>query len=483
MNSAEIRSLTLVEVAAAIRERRLTSMEVTTACIEHAAATESALHTFVKFMPEEALARAAEADAALARGELWGPLHGVPVAFKDNLDTAGIATECGSPVLKGRVPTQNAHVVDQVLGAGAISLGKLNMHEFASGGTSINHYTGSPRNPWAPDHITGGSSGGSSTAIVAGIAYATLGTDAGGSVRIPASICGHVGLKQTHGLVGLRGAVFNTWSGDHVGPHTKTIEDAELMLRVMAGYDPLDSTSVDRPLGEMPQFGDLRGVRVGVPRDYYFDDLDPEVEAATLEVIGQMEAAGAVIVPFNLTTIELMMAARMLTGSDGYVYHARLLEERGELYAEQNIRYRLLASQYLRAEDYSRALRARRLVISEFVSLFDKMDVFATPTTPITAFPIASGELTVGGKTYDFSAPSGGMILSRNCSPSNYTGLPSVSIPAGLSSKRLPIGFQLTGAHFEDMKLLGIAQAVERMVGYREVAPWFGGVPSVALAS
>ena len=472
MNTEEIRALSLTAVAAAIRDGSLTSTQVASACIEHAEATESELHTFVRFMPEAALERAAAADAALAKGDIWGPLHGVPVAFKDNLDTAGIPTECGSPALKGRVPTATAHSVQQVLDAGAVSLGKLNMHEFASGGTSINHYTGSPRNPWAPDHITGGSSGGSSTAIVAGIAYATLGTDAGGSVRIPASLCGHVGLKQTHGLVSLQGAVFNTWSGDHVGPHTKTVEDAELMLRVLAKHNPLDSTSVDHPLGALPVVPDLRGVRVGVPENYYFDDLDPEVDVSVRDIISAMEAAGATLVPFRLETIDLMLAARMLTQSDGYIYHAKLLEERGELYAEQSIRHRLLAAQYTRAEDYSRALRARRIVIREYVSLFDRMDVFATPTTPATAFPIAAEQITVGGKVIDLKSPAGTGLMSRNCSPSNYTGLPSISIPAGLSAAGLPIGFQLTAAHFEDMKLLGIAQAVERMVGYREVAPW-----------
>jgi len=356
----------------------------------------------------------------------------------------------------------------------------LNMHEFASGGTSINHYTGSPRNPWAPDHITGGSSGGSSTAIVAGIAYATLGTDAGGSVRIPASLCGHVGLKQTHGLVSNRGSVFNTWSGDHVGPHTKTVADSALMLSILAKHDPLDSTSVDHPLGAMPAMPDLRGIRVGMPETYYFDDLDPEVEAAARDTIAAMEAAGATVVPFGLDTMELMAAAQALTRSDGYLYHAKLLEERGELYAEQSIRHRLLATQYLRAEDYSRALRVRRLVISEFVSLFERMDVFASPTTPATAFPIAAESVTVGTKVVDLTAPSGASLMSHNCNPSNYTGLPSISIPMGLSSKRLPMGFQLTANHFDDMRLLGIAQAVERHLGYAEVAPYFAARTAVA---
>ncbi|MGE3961727.1 MAG: amidase [Dehalococcoidia bacterium] len=473
MNSEEIRSLSLVDVAAAIRERRLSSVEVTAASIEHAHATEDALKTFVYFDAESALKRAAEADAALAGGTLWGPLHGVPVAFKDNLDTAGIPTECASPVLEGRVPAENAHVVDQVLGAGAVSLGKLNMHEFASGATSINAYTGSPRNPWKPDHITGGSSGGSSTAIVAGIAFATLGTDAGGSVRIPAAICGHVGLKQTHGLVSNRGSVFNTWSGDHVGPHTKTVADAELMLRVMAVHDPRDSTSVDHPLGAMPALADLRGVRVGVPGTFFFEDVDAEVDAAARDVIAKMEAAGATIVPFELKTIELMLAARMLTSADAYVYHAKLLEERGELYAEQAIRLRLLATQYLRAEDYARSIRARRVVISEFVSLFESIDVFVAPTTPTTAYPIDATEVTVAGKAIDLTQPMASGLLARNTSPLNYTGQPSISLPVGLSAQGLPIGVMLSGAHFEDMKLLGIAQAVERLIGYDEVAPWF----------
>ena len=476
MTPDEIRALTLTQVAEAIRTRKLTSTEVTQACVDHAIATEGTLHTFVKFMPAEALARAAEADAALARGELWGPLHGVPVAFKDNLDTAGIPTECGSPVLKGRIPEKNAYAVDQVLNAGAISLGKLNMHEFASGSTSINPYTGSPRNPWGPDHITGGSSGGSSTAVVAGIVYAALGTDAGGSVRGPASLCGHVGLKQTHGLVSLSGAVFNTWSGDHVGPHTKTVEDAALMLKVMAGHNPADSTSVPFDLGEMPEMS-LVGLRVGVPENFYFDDLDAEVETTTRRVIADMAAAGATIVPFRLENMEIMVAARMLTGSDGYLYHAKLLEERGELYGEQGVRFRLLASQYLRAEDYSRALRARRLVIAEFVSLFDKMDVFVCPTTTTTAYPIAAETVTFGGKTYDLKAPAATNFMLRNCGPQNYTGLPSISIPSGLASSGFPIGLQIVANHFDDMRLLGIAQAVERLIGYDEVAPWFTAQP------
>ncbi|MDO9446187.1 MAG: amidase, partial [Dehalococcoidia bacterium] len=411
------------------------------------------------------------------------PLHGVPVAFKDNLDTAGIPTTSASPVLKDRVPTTNAHAVDQVLNAGAISLGKLNMHEFASGGTSINSYTGSPRNPWAPDHITGGSSGGSSTAVVAGIAFATLGTDAAGSVRIPASISGHVGLKQTHGLVSNRGSLFNTWSTDHVGPHTKTVEDAELMLRVMAGYDPMDSTSVDHPLGSMPLMPDLTGIRVGVPQNFFFDDADPEVEAATRETIAQMQAAGATLVPFSLETIDLMLAARALTGADGYLYHARLLEERGELYADQNIRFRLMAAQYVRAEDYARALRARRVVISEYAALFETIDVFVCPTTLVTAFPIEATEIMVGGKPFDLTQPMSSAILIHNTGPMNFTGNPSISIPVGRTTKGLPIGFMLTGAHFDDMRLLGIARVVEQLVDYRDVAPWFAAATPALAAS
>ena len=472
MNSDEIRSLSLVEVAAAIRERRLSSLDVTRACLEHARATESTLHTFVLFTPELALSRAAEADAALARDESWGPLHGVPVAFKDNLDTAGLPTECASPVLKGRVPTEDAHSVALVLGAGAVSLGKLNMHEFASGGTSINGYTQSPRNPWNPGFITGGSSGGSSTAIVAGIAYATLGTDAGGSVRIPAALCGHVGLKQTHGLVSNRGSVFNTWSGDHVGPHTRTVEDAALMLQVLAQHDPRDPTSVPSELGPLPQLPDLRGVRIGVPENFFFEGTDPEIVASCRQAIEQMAGAGATLVPFSLTTLDLMVAARMLTGADAYCYHARLLEEHGDLYYDQNLRYRLLASRYLRAEDYARSIRARTIVIREFSALFDRMDAFVAPTVQTTAFPISATDLTVAGEHYDLTTPMGSFLLAHNTFPMNYTGLPSVSIPCGRASNGMPIGLMLTGAHFADMKLLGIARAAEKLIGYREVSPW-----------
>ena len=279
----------------------------------------------------------------------------------------------------------------------------------------------------------------------------------------------------------LAGAVFNTWSGDHVGPHTKTVEDAALMLSIMAGDNPQDSTSVEFELGTMPAM-DLRGVRVGVPDNFYFDDLDPEVEAATRGVIAQMVAAGATVVPFHLDTIELMQAARMITGSDGYLYHAELLKTRGDLYTDQGIRFRLLATRYLRAEDYSRAIRARRLVIAEFVSLFERMDLFVCPTTVTTAHRIDATELTVGDKTYDLKAVPAPNLLLRNCGPQNYTGLPSLTIPIGRASSGMPIGFQMIGNHFDDMRLLGIAQAVEHLVGYDEVAPWFTAQPAAVTA-
>ncbi len=186
-----------------------------------------------------------------------------------------------------------------------------------------------------------------------------------------------------------------------------------------------------------------------------------------------MVDAGAELVPFTLDTIELMLAARMLTSSDAYLYHAPLLQERGELYGDQHLRYRLLASQYLRAEDYSRALRVRRLVIHEFVSLFERMDVFVAPTCPVAAFPIDATTVTFGGTTYDLSKPMGGSFLARNTSPTNFTGHPSISLPAGRTAAGLPIGLMLTAAHFEDMKLLAVAQAVEQLIGYDDVAPWF----------
>lgn len=460
MTPNELRRMSLTSVRDALARGEVSAEAVTRAAIEQADRYKDAYNLFVTYTPERALADAQAADQARAAGAALGPLHGVPITIKDNIDVAGVRTTCGSRVFAERMPTADAAVVARLKAAGAIvTLGQTNLHEMAMGGTSTNPHYGAVHNPWDYDRVPGGSTGGGAACLALGIGYAAMGTDFGGSVRMPASLCGLVGLKQTHGVVSLRGIVASSnWNFDHIGPLTRTVADARLLLQVLAGYDPADPESTPRPLDPEPEALTLRGLRIGIPATYFWDGLNAEVETLCRAAVKALEDRGAVTVSQTIPHLDLFDAIRAAGGVDAWVLHAPYLRAHPDWYGE-DIRYRLLAAQYVMAEDYVRAQRARRLVMEALAAAAAEVDVMAMPTLPEPAPRIRPPEVT------------GSFTMGRNTHPFNLSGLPAVSVPVGLTSAGLPVGLQLVAQPFQDYKLLAIAEAVESLVGFDPTPP------------
>ena len=294
MASSDLLSSTISELAPRIRSGEISPVELTEAALAHAETIHQALNTFITLLPEQAMNQAREEEAAIARGEYKGPLQGIPIGLKDNLATAGIRTTLGTKVLSDYVPDEDAEVAVRCRAAGAVILGKENMEEFAAGATSNNPHFGAVRNPWGTEHVPGGSSGGGGANVAAEVTFASLGTDLGGSVRLPGAFCGVVGLKQTFGRVSQRGLLVTSYNGDHIGPMTRSVADSAIVLQVIAGHDPLDPSSVPVPV---PDYSaglgkGVRGLRMGVPSNHYFEDLDPEVEEATSRAVAALEELG-----------------------------------------------------------------------------------------------------------------------------------------------------------------------------------------------
>jgi aspartyl-tRNA(Asn)/glutamyl-tRNA(Gln) amidotransferase subunit A len=470
VNSQDLRALTLSQVRDGIATGAWTSEDVTLAAIEQADRFDTEYKLFITRTSERAVEEAQAADRARQAGRPLGPLHGVPITVKDNIDTAGVLTTAGAKVFADRVPTTDATVVRQLKQAGAISLGKTNMHEMALGGTSTNPHYGAVRNPWAADRIPGGSSGGAAACQALQIGYAALGTDSGGSVRMPAALCGLVGLKQTHGLVSLSGCVpTGTWSTDHIGPHTRTVRDAQLMLELMLGFDSTDPDSVATAAMPTQPLHDLTGVTVGVPERYFWEKLDPQVDRICRGRLAVMAEAGAKLIPVALQTIDLLLLARQAMLAELYVFHEPYLRERAEDYGD-DIRYMLLAGQYILAHDYVRAGRLRRLFMQECAQVLSQVDVLAMPTVPIPAPPIGATSVTVEGEEVPLSG-RGSWTLARNTFPFNQAGVPAVSVPAGLTSDGLPVGLQLVAGALQDFQLLAIAQVLEDLLPVETTPP------------
>ncbi len=473
--------------------RELSSVELTEAYLERIAAVDDRVRSFVTVTRNTALEQATDADRRIASGEA-GPLLGVPMALKDLLSTAGIVTTCGSRILQGYHPPYDATVYARLRDVGAVLLGKLNMDEFAMGSSTENSALGITANPWDLATVPGGSSGGSAAAVAAGEAAFTLGSDTGGSVRQPASLCGVVGLKPTYGRVSRFGLIAFASSLDQIGPLTRTVEDAALVLSVIAGQDPLDSTSapVDVP-GYLALLGeDLRGLRVGVPAEYFVEGTEPGVEAAVREGIAQLERLGAELVDvslpstgYALSTYYIIAPAEVssnLSRYDGvkYGYRSTDGEDLIETYLSTRdqgfgaeVKRRIMVGTYALSSGYYdayylKAQKVRTLIKAEFDAAFERCDVIASPTSPSVAFKI-------GSRTADPLA----MYLSDVFTiPASMAGIPAVSVPCGFSDG-LPVGMQLIGRAFDEATILRAAHAYERSTEWHtrrpELVPSAGG--------
>jgi len=449
--------VTLREAAAALRARRRSSVELTTAALARIDRLNPTWKVFITVTAEQALRQARQADAELAAGRDRGPLHGIPIAVKDLFATRGVRTTAGSPIYRDLVPTEDAAAVARLEAAGAVMLGKLNMHELAYGITSANPHFGAVRNPWDPERSPGGSSGGSGAAVAAGMAYAAMGTDTGGSIRIPASFCGTVGLKPTYGRVSRRGILPLSWSLDHAGPLTSSVRDAAVVLNAIAGHDPGDPTSSRHPVVDfVPDEGcSIRGLRIGFPENFFFERLDADVELAVRGAIARAESLGAVVKTVKLPDVAAMnAAARVILLCEASAMLEPHLGNRRQF--GPDVLALLDQGRLLRATDYINAQRLRRKLQREFSGVWPSVDCVITPTTPISAPPIGAGTVKLGGHEEDVRLAATRLVRSIN-----LLGLPALSIPCGLGASGLPVGLQIVGASFEEALILRVGAALE----------------------
>jgi len=452
----DLTGLSLTEAAAKIRSGAVTSTQLTEACLARIAIYNPKLDAFITVMKERALAQAARCDAEMTAGRPRGPLHGIPIALKDNIDTAGTRTTAGSAVFEDRVPGEDATVTARLEAAGAVIVGKTNLQEFAMGGGETS-YWGPARNPWALDHNTGGSSAGSGAAIAANLCYGALGTDTGGSIRMPASYCGIVGLKPTYGLVPIRGIVPLRVSMDHCGPMTRTVEDAALMLNSLTGYDKLDITSVEHPKEDYVQGmkQPVSGLRLGTPASF-FDDLDPEVAKSVADAV-------AVLAKLTAGVKDVVLPPTFALGGGGasaetWAYHE-------ELYKHEAARYMLPERRRLEAAaatnggnaaDYVRQSWALQLLRRTIDDAFTDFDLVVMPTQRI--LPPLLDDLIRKAHDSKPSDPAG----TSNCPPFDVFGTPAISIPCGFSASGLPIGLMISGPRFSESRVLALADAYEK---------------------
>ena len=452
----------IAELSPLIRRGEISPVKVTRTCLDRIEALNPSLNAFITVTAAPALDAAHVAETEIARGHCRGPLHGIPIALKDLIDTAGVRTTSGSALHKDRIPSEDAEVVGRLKQAGAVIIGKNNLHEFAYGGSSLVSYFGDMHNPWALDHITGGSSGGSAAAVAAGLCYAAVGTDTAGSVREPASLCGCVGLKPTYGRVSKRGVFPLSHSLDHVGVLATTVTDAAIVLQTLAGYDPHDLSSADVPVSEYVSTlsEGARTLRVGVPRDFFFDDLDPEVAAAMQQALAVLKTLVAEIRDVRLDP----PTDRMLQATESYAVHAEDMKKTPELYQPATLQ-RLQTGAGVSAADYIRhrdELDQARRSIGGF---FAEVDVLVTPATATPAPAIAQLK-----KDPDALRPAE-LRLLRNTRPFNVWGLPAISVPCGFTEAGLPIGLQIVGPPWREDIVLRLACAYEQATAWHKRRP------------
>jgi aspartyl-tRNA(Asn)/glutamyl-tRNA(Gln) amidotransferase subunit A len=459
VNEPENLPLSLADLAAALRERRLSPVEVVNALLERIESEDAKLNAFITVLPEKALEEATRAEKEILAGEYRSPLHGVPVGVKDLIYTEGIRTTMGSAFFEDYVPDHSATVVSKLEEAGAILIGKTNTHEFAYGPTGDSSHFGPTRNPHDPGRIPGGSSGGSGAAVAADLCYAALGSDTAASIRVPAALCGVVGMKPTFGRVSKSGAFPLAWTLDHVGPLSRTVEDNALLLNVLAGYDEQDPYSVDRPVEDFTR-NLQRGVRggvVGVPTSHYFEHAEDEVERRAREAVEVFRSLDAEVQEVEIPHLpETLKAQRIILAVEAYTIHKERLENEPERFGNE-ISSRLRDAEHLKAYRYATAQQVtKRRSLEEFERALEEVDVLLTPTVPIAATEIGQREVKIGDhEELVFSA------LTRLTGPTNLNGLPSLSVPCGLTGSGLPVGLQLIGRSFDEATVYRYGHAYE----------------------
>ena len=452
----------IVETSELLRKGKVSPVELTKSCLAQIEKLNPTLNAFITVTAELALTQARTAEAEILRGHCRGPLHGIPLALKDLIDTAGIRTTAASALFKDRVPAEDAEVVRRLKEAGAVLLGKQNLHEFAYGGSSIISYYGEVHNPWDPARIAGGSSGGSAASAAAGLGYGAIGTDTAGSIREPAALCGVVGLKPTYGRVSVRGVIPLSLSLDHIGPIARTVSDAAAILQGIAGYDANDAHSADVPVPDYVAGlrDEVKQLRIGVPRKFFYEDLDPEIASAVEQAIGVLRIVGC-----NLSEIEIDVPTdRTLQTAESYAYHAKFASRSPELYQPETLR-RIRKGEDISAQDVEQRRRELKQIRGEIHKVFEGVDVLVTPTTPVPA-----GAIDELKKDPELLRPHELMLL-RNTRPVNVWGLPAISVPCGFTTAGVPIGLQIIGPQWREDRVLQLAYAYEQATDWHKRSP------------
>ncbi len=468
MDELEICYMSAGDLGRLLRSGEISPVEIVEAHLSRIRATEPVLNSFITLLPDAAMASARQAERDLRAGRDRGPLHGIPVSLKDLFNTGGVRTTSGSRIYDTFVPDEDCTVAARFREGGAILLGKLNMHQFAYGPTGENPDYGHMHNPWNPELVSGGSSGGSGSATAAGQCTITTGSDTGGSIRIPAALCGIVGLKPTYGRVSRYGLTPLAWSMDHPGPMVRTVEDAAIAMNVIAGHDPRDVASVNLPVPDYTASltGPLvnrngRGLRIGVPRQHFEAPIDPEVRQAVNDALSHLESLGAEVLEVDFPEFNdaAAISTTMLMSEASAALRDLLASDGDKLY--EPVRLRLEAGLFISAADYLRAQQGRAVFDRAARRLLDDVDLLAGPTEPVTAPPLLQQRVLAGEQEIGTVA-----ALTQYTRPYNITGFPAISIPCGFSSDDLPIGLQLAGRPFDEETVLRAAHA------YEQSTPW-----------
>jgi aspartyl-tRNA(Asn)/glutamyl-tRNA(Gln) amidotransferase subunit A len=459
---------TIKDLSHGIRARKISPAELTRECLARIERLNPKLNAFITVLADSALDQARRAEQEIFRGKYRGPLHGIPIGLKDIIDTADAPTTAGSALFKNRIPAEDAEVVRRLRHGGAIILGKQNLHEFAYGGSSMISYFGEVHNPWDTARIAGGSSGGSAASVAAGLGYAAVGTDTAGSVRLPASYCGVVGLKPTFGRVSVRGVIPLASSFDHVGPITNCVCDAGLVLQVLAGHNPDDATTADVPIIDYTCDLDesVPPLRIGIPRAFFFDDLDADVAAAVEKAIQVFREMGCEI----RDEVQLEVSTdRTLSSAESYAYHKEFVARSPELYQPATLA-RIKSGENVTEVDVEPAKRELAAMREAILKVFDDVDVLLTPTVPIPPPSIADLK-----QSPDKLRPAE-LLMLRNTRPFNVWGIPAISLPCGFTKDSMPIGLQLAGAPWKP-ELLHLANA------YEHATEWHTKTPSLSAST
>ena len=470
MEASELCYTSLRGLATLIQRQEVSPVEATQAVVDRAEKFDRQLNSFITLLRDEALTQARAAEQEIGAGRYRGPLHGIPFAVGDLYYTKGIRTTAGSKILSDFNPAYDATVIAKLRDAGAILIGKLNMHEFATGATNASSLIGACNNPWDTLRVSGGASGGSAAAVAAGLCFGALGSDTGGSIRIPAALCGIVGLKPTYGRVSRYGVFPLSWSLDHVGPMTRTVTDAALMLQVIAGHDRHDPTT---RTAVVPDYSaaltmDIEGARLGIPQEFYFEQLDAEVRDSVRAAIQTLERAGAQVEEVSLPLSQYAAAAgRIMSLTESAEVHEKFLKTHFADYSP-DVRAGFLVGQLVLGKHYMRAQRLRSLIRQEMAAALRRVDALVTPTVPIPAPRIGEATVDIGQETIDVM-----WALSRLTRPANLTGFPAISVPCGFTMAELPIGLQFIGRPFAEATILQLAYAYEQETTWHQRQPMF----------